>query len=347
MLLDSLTDTETPFTPMAAPQNFFASSPAVGIPSNLPNGYFNGDHANAPVSSQLVDGTTNASTPGPSSLATTPGALAGRKRSRGDIHAPDDEEDSLGNGLADTLTSKTRPRGEPVYGSGMTLVYPDDPTYAARAESQSGTWLEDSIQRPQFQLQHLKRPSISSRKSQRVDNSASGPDDLAHLVLPSDMREVTAEPLIDEATRVLGISWVRMDSSEALMINQAAYSKLIQKHYPALKDVSIWFENSAMPCYLVQALNAYSDLWEYFLFSHDLKEARLITTDKNQLVARLKMLPALELAAPGGTMYAVPDPSTSALIDPSSLRSMMAEDDSMIHGGMTNGSCAAHEMEMD
>ncbi len=335
-----------------AANGFFtsSSSPAVLIPANLTNGYFNGDHY-VGTSNVVPSALGSASTPGGlTALATTPGALAGRKRSRGDIHAPDDEE-VPGDGSIDTPVSgsASRPRGKPVYGPGMTLIYPEDPGYAACAESQSGTWVEDSIQRQQFQLQdrHIKRPSVSSRKSQRVAPSSSESDHLAQLVLPAEMREATTEPLIDEATRVLGISWTRMDSSEALQINQAAYSKLIQKHYPALKEVSIWFENSAMPCYLVQALNAYSDLWEYFLFSHDLKEARLITTDKSQLVPRLKMLPALELAAPGGTMYAVPDPSTATLIDTTSLKAMMAEDDGMIHGGQSNGFCSAHEMEMD
>ena len=175
--------------------------------------------------------------------------------------------------------------------------------------------------------------------SQRTAGSASGSDDLAQLVLPPQMREVTAEPLIDEATRVLGISWTRMDSTEALRINQAAYGKLIQRHYPALKDVTIWFENSAIPCYLVKALNAYSDLWEYFIFSHDLKEARLVTTDPSQLMARLQMLPAIHLAAPGGTMYAVPD-SDSRLIHSN-------ENSSFVHGGGAQMAEADHAMDMD
>ncbi|KAK5175614.1 uncharacterized protein LTR77_000753 [Saxophila tyrrhenica] len=302
---------------MAASNSFYASSPTVGLPANPPSEYFNsGNLANACDPSQPPNGVSNA---GANSLATTPGALAGH-----------DDADGPGDSSVNTPVND---------------VMMD--TSEAGAESQPGASLDDSINGQQSQPNPAKRPTISPRKSQRVQADAPETDNLAQLVLPPEMREVTTEPLIDEATRVLGISWTRMDSNEALQINQAAYSKLIQKHYPALKEVSIWFENSAIPCYLVRALNASSDLWEYFLFSHDLKEARLITTHEDQLVPRLKMLPAIELAAPGGTMYAVPDPSTSTLIDPQSLKTMMAEDDSMIHGGAPNGGYAAHAMETD
>ena len=81
---------------------------------------------------------------------------------------------------------------------------------------------------------------MTSRKSQRKHVSSSGgSNDLAQLVLPANMREVTTEPLVDEVTRKLGISWSRMDASEARQINQAAYSKFIANHYPALKDVKV------------------------------------------------------------------------------------------------------------
>lgn len=338
---------------MASSNDFFTSSPTVVLPPNQPNGYFTGPHyaePNATDGTQAPNRFANPFTPGGTALATTPGSLAGRKRSRGDIHAPEDEDEGLGDGSVDTLVTEApvRPRGKPIPGPGMTLIYPEDPSYTALAESQSGTWVEENNQIQQFQLNHTKRPSISTRKSQRVGGGGGpGSDDLAQLVLPAQMREVTSEPLIDEATRVLGISWTRMDSTEALRINQAAYSKLIQRHYPALKDVTIWFENSAIPCYLVKALNAYSDLWEFFIFSHDLKEARLVTTDPTQLVPRLRLLPAIELAAPGGTMYAVPDPATATLINGTSVQNMMSEDDHAIHGGNPNVHYTAHEMEVD
>ena len=110
-----------------------------------------------------------------------------------------------------------------------------------------------------------------------------GSDDLAQLVLPPQIREATTEPLIDEATRVLGISWTRMDATDVTRINRAAYSKWIQNHYASLKDVEVWFENSAIPGYLVKASNAYNGQFEYYIFSNDLTEARLVTSDPSQL----------------------------------------------------------------
>lgn len=195
-------------------------------------------------------------------LVTTPGSLAGRKRSRGDIFAEEE-----------TVSAST-------------------------------------AQRPVFELTHVKRPSITSRKSQRIDSSVTSTDELAQLVLPPQMREITREPLINEATRVLGISWVRMDSTEARRISQAAYTKWIQNHYPSLTDVEIWFEygSDEVPAYLVKALKIYSGQHEYYIFSHDLTEARLVTREAADLLPRLKLMPALHLAAPGGNIKAQSEP---------------------------------------
>ncbi|TKA83224.1 hypothetical protein B0A55_00645 [Friedmanniomyces simplex] len=349
---------------MAAPNGYLASAPVVlqQNPSshfftgeyyaetpNQPGQYFTSSHyAGTPAIAQTPNGTANGSIP------PTPGSLAGRKRSRGDIHAEDEEEDMLEDGSM--------------------------PTPIGGTMAQSVTWAEDPASRRPFELGHIKRPSASSRKSMRKDASASGPDDLAHLLLPPQIREATAEPLIDEATRALGISWTRMDSTEALQINKAAYSNWIQNYYPGLKEVAVWFENSALPGYLVQARNAYTGQQEYYIFSHDLTEARLVTTESAQLVPRLRLLPALHLAAPGGHIRAETDPITAAQNEVSGVQVAMAtaagtagtgegmsrfshevaelrgqrvQDDVSSYGvcvelaGTTKGGCSAHEMELD
>lgn len=326
ILIDHLTDPAS-FTAMAAPSNFFAPSPTMVMQPSAPDQYFVKNHyANTNSAAQTPGAFSNSFTPN-GSITPTLGSLAGRKRSRGDIHVDDDDEEAFEDGAIATPMDEEppKPRGKPVYGPGMTLIYPEDPGYAAAAESQSGTWVEEQTQRRPFQLSHAKRPSISSRKSIRKNASISGPDDLAQLVLPAQMREATTEPLIDEATRVLGISWTRMDSSEALRIGQAAYGKWIQNHYPGLRNVIVWFENSAIPGYLVAAHNVYSGLQEYYIFSTDLKEARLVTSEPSQLVPRLKMLPALHLAAPGGH-----------------IRADMGEEPQQ-----PSGIYSAHEMELD
>ncbi|KAK4552037.1 hypothetical protein LTR86_010714 [Recurvomyces mirabilis] len=348
-LLTPPTDTDPPpqplpppYTAMAMSNSFFSSAPIGAIRRNQPDPYFaNAHHVGAPVngdtSTTTVPFTPNASIP------PTPGSLAGRKRSRGNIFE-DEEEVEIGDGSVST----------PLDGSG---------DYAAAVAMQSDAWVEKQAARPSFNLRHVKRPSVSSRKSQRKDVTSTAFDDiLGQLVMPPQMREATAEPLIDEATRVLGISWARMDSTEALQINKAAYSKWIQNHYPGLIDVVVWFENSALPGYLVEARNTYSSQQGFYIFSHDLTEARLVTTESAQLMPRLKLLPALHLAAPGGHIRAVEDPVVAAQIEQNMVQNSAAAMGNLhlsngVRDGMAdeaagaasepNGICAAHSMELD
>jgi hypothetical protein len=189
----------------------------------------------------------------------------------------------------------------------------------------------------------MKRPSVTSRKSQRVLSDAASPDHLAQLVLPAQIRDVTTEALIDKATHVLGVSWTRMDSSEARQINQAAYSKWIQNHYSSLKDVAIWFEygSEEIPAYLVKAHNVYNGQQEFYIFSNDLVEARLVTREPDDLIPRLSMMPALHLAAPGGQIHAKLD-SVSTSQEP-----VTAEPFNVSRVEESSSFCAAHAMEMD
>lgn len=360
MLLDHLTDAADYTSAMSS--NSFFQSPTVVLPP-AQDQYFISNHYvdqsgpnHPPINGISPNGLSN-SNPftangnllnGPVPTGPAPGAIAGRKRSRADVFsAEEDEDERLDDGSVATPTSEElrKPRGKPVYGEGMTVIYPEDPGYAMAAASQSGTWVEEKAERQPFDLAHMKRPSVTSRKSLRMDTNASGPDDLAQLVLPPSIREVCSEPLIDEATRVLGISWTRMDSNEALQISQKAYSKWIQNHYPALKEVSIWFENSAIPGYLVTATNAYNGQKEWYIFSHDLTEARLVTNEPSGLVPRLQMLPALHLAAPGGHIRAETDPITASQTE---LDIAQTE---MMNGTAPElhpiGGCAAHSMELD
>lgn len=350
---------------MATPNNFMPSPTEMMDTTSAPTQYFASNHYNAQTGGNVhmsegvgkpLSFTPNASIP------TTPGSVAGRKRSRGDALAPEEEMQPDGSYPTPASDSGNQSRGEPMMGPGMTLIYPGDPSYAMSAESQSGTWVEEQQTLKPFQSDQARRPSMNSRKSQRMDTNASGSDDLAHLVLPPNMREVTAEPLIDEATRKLGISWTRMDTSEARQINQAAYAKFIVNHYPALREVKVWFENAALPGYLVQCLNVYSGETEFYLFSNDLTEARLVTRDATQLIARLQMLPALHLAAPGGQIRAEMSPITVSQNEISGYVKKEVENSGVLRGRVQDyvfpreynpappepqGICAAHSMEMD
>lgn len=325
MLLDHLTDPAS-FT-MAAQNNFFVSSPAVALPPAQPNQYFTNGHFSSNGSNQ-----TPLFTPGGTSIQPAPNAIAGRKRSRGDITAVDEGEEEQ---MMEDGGVPSPERHDTIDGS---MAIDGQPEYT-----------------------HAKRPSISSRKSQRRGPGIGGSDDLAQLVLPPTMREATTEPLIDEATRLLGISWTRMDANEASQISQAAYQKWIQNHFASLNDVQVWFENSAIPGYLVKATNAYNGHQEYYIFSYDLTEARLVTADPAQLVPRLKMLPALHLAAPGGHIRAESDPITVSQTEAeekliheatkfskemSELRGVYHHAEPGAHSEPV-GLCAAHSMEMD
>ncbi|OQO06567.1 hypothetical protein B0A48_08350 [Cryoendolithus antarcticus] len=269
------------------------------------------------------------------SIPPTPGSIAGRKRSRGDIFH--DEEEPEADGSLPTPASEAGAMPNP-------NAIMDDSTNVA--------WVQAQMARTPFELQH-GRPIMQSRKLQRVCVTSDS-DELAHLILPPGMREATQQPLIDEASHKLGISWTRMDSRPSLETCAAAYAKFIINHYPRLREVQVWFENRAVPCYLVQCLNVYSGNREYYLFSNDLLEAKLVTRDAGDLIPRLLMLPAgIEVAAPGGTLKAEMSPTGMAFcgVSLNSLNSLPPSDPDPSTTGvqmsMHDGACAAHAMEMD
>ena len=372
------TSSEQPDTTMASTNGFPQPEPTLAMSSNqTEERMMDGQNTNGMTNEHATNGFGDASNGfgdwllPQSNVPSRPESIAGRKRSRSDIFSQDDEDSDIGDGSMEmpSLETLKRFRAEQECAEGMSLSHAEHPGYEPRPGSQGGPWVEAGQEHNPFHAGHQKRPSVSTRKSQRVDSTASKPDDLAQLVLPPNMREATAEPLIDEATRLLGISWTRMDATEVSQISQAAYSKWIINHYPNLRDARVWFENSAIPGYLVAAQNAYSSQEEYYIFSHNLTEARLITSDPAQLVPRLQMLPALELAAPGGHIQAEKDvsPVEQTVVEPiqpapapapaSALASAPAPsvDDDMelmrmgmlMQAGVFRGFCSADDMEMD
>lgn len=280
--------------------SFYTSSPTVVLPPQ-PTPYF--------AQSQLQQSPTtmanaffNHSTPSPKSLP----SVAGRKRSRND---EDDQEVTL----AAPVTTPPANRGEPIYGPGMTLIYPNDPRghYNMDPTSQSGTWVENTWveNKPTTTTTtQASRPDMPSRKSQRLAPSAPGPDDIALMAESSTHRRTAStEPLIDEVTRLLGISWMRMDASEALQISAKAYTKWVRRHYPGLADVELWFENSSIPGYLGVATNKASGEKVFLLWSNDLKQAVLVTKDASELIAKL-MSPQTIISSATESMFACDEP---------------------------------------
>jgi len=194
------------------------------------------------------------------------------------------------------------------------LIYPDDRLglRVVDAASQSGTWVENTWQSNPAAVEaasQVNRPIIASRKSQRLDTRSNSVDFTANQVTVP--RLPGTEPLIDEATRLLGISWTRMDSSEALEIGKRAYTRWIQKHYPMLTNVEVWFENSAIPGYLGVATNTTNGLQEFYLWSYDLHQAILVTRQPNDLILKLSQ-PQMSLSQATETIYADLQPVVEA-----------------------------------
>ncbi|KAK6429067.1 histidinol-phosphate transaminase [Oleoguttula sp. CCFEE 5521] len=334
MLLDHLTD-PAHFT-MATPNVMPTPSPSISIqPSQeyFGHGHYV-DQSNSVVQTPNSFSNPFGLTPN-ASIPPTPGSIAGRKRSRGDIFHDDEEPEADGS-----LPTPASEAG--------TMPNPN----AMMDDSGNVAWTQAQMARTPFELQQ-NRPIIPSRKSQRVCVT-SDTDELAHLILPPGMREATQQPLIDEASYKLGISWTRMDSRPSLETCAAAYAKFIINHYPRLREVQVWFENRAVPCYLVQCLNVYSGNREYYLFSNDLLEAKLVTREAGDLIPRLLMLPAgIEVAAPGGTLKAEMSPTGMAFcgVSLNSLHSLPPSDPvpstTGVQTTMPDGACAAHSMELD
>ena len=229
------------------------------------------------------------------------GCIAGRKRSREDIF--DAEEEPLDGSMTGITGASELPRSEPTYGPGMTLVHPNDASghYSTAADQSAQAAISSSP----------TRPIMASRKSQRLDASASSPVDITASISEPVPRAPGTEPLIDEATRLLGVSWTRLDSSEGLQIAKRAYTRWIARHYSMLVNVDLWFENSAIPGYLGKATNTNNGLEEFYLWSYDLHQAILVTRQPNDLILKLSQ-PHMSLSQATETIRADLEPVVEA-----------------------------------
>ena len=274
-------------------RDFYTSSPTVVLQPQQPPDYFSGHgRVNESYSNQSVF--SNPSPFGPPSSATfpvvappplTPGsAVAGRKRSRADILEPDEqhEEDAPSGPVS---TEPPKPRGEPVYGPGMTLIYPDDPGFSAiSAASQTGTWAEEKRSAPE----KSHRPSLPCRKSTRLDKTVPGLDDVVLANGSSIIKEAPVDPTIDDATHALGIGWTVVRNNTTLEITSKAYARFIENHYP-LVSVELLLHSSGMPAYLISAVR--EGQIGFYLFEEDLKRGQLLAFDLEHAIACLKSRP--------------------------------------------------------
>ncbi|EMD70103.1 hypothetical protein GGP41_000247 [Bipolaris sorokiniana] len=249
--------------------NYYASSPTVVLPPQQPQGYFS-HHQNTAASPM---GNFRPKYPTPPSLnylAAVSNATAGRKRSIADVDEP---EENLPVGSIVTQ-APAKPKPEPVYGPGMTLIYPGEPGYALAAESQSGTWYEEKIEKEE-KAEAAARPIAISRKSVRMSPSA-------NVEVPSlnDMDAQKTEELIDDnGTTInklissLGVGWKNVMSNPNLRDAARAYSRVIERHFD-FTDVLVMLEKESLNAYLVRAKQ--HGVQGYWLFSDSLQWCQLV-----------------------------------------------------------------------
>lgn len=257
--------------------NYYASSPTVVLPPQQAHDYF------APNQRSHSPGTFRPKYPTPPSLnylAAVSNATAGRKRSIADV---DDPEENQPGGTIIT-PAPVKPKAEPIYGPGMTLIYPDEPGFSIAAESQTGTWCEEKNEKEE--KTPAVRPIAVSRKSQRMDSATD-------IAIPSlnDMDAQSTENLIDDRGNTidtliasLGVGWKNVMTNPVLRDAARAYSRVIENHFD-LSDALVMLEKESLSAYLVRAKQ--HGVQGYWLFSDSLQWCQLVGWSLERTVQNL------------------------------------------------------------
>lgn len=261
--------------------NYYASSPTVVLPPQQAHGYF------APNQRSHSPGTFRPKYPTPPSLnylAAVSNATAGRKRSIADVDDP--EENQPGGTIVTSAPAK--PKAEPIYGPGMTLIYPDEPGFSIAAESQTGTWCEEKNETEE--KAPAVRPIAVSRKSQRMDSAT-------NITIPSlnDMDAQSTANLIDDNGNTidmliasLGVGWKNVMTNPGLRDAARAYSRVIENHFD-LSDALVMLEKESLQAYLVRAKQ--HGVQGYWLFSDSLQWCQLAGWSLERTVQNLLQVP--------------------------------------------------------
>jgi len=238
-----------------------------------------------------------------------------RKRSRDDA----DFEEAMNAAAVEpsALAPAPKPVEEPIYGEGMVLLNPRT-GIAVSAESQTGTWYEEKVEESAAAALPVSSRSqagmssdVQGRKSQRLDPTAPGLDDIALSSMQKRLQNATddsrsspshQEPLVDDATRLLGISWQRINVSDDDDMAPAVrgWKKYIDNQYSNyLQNCLILMKSRALNAFLVAAQPVAQDFGTvanspaYFLFSDDLDQARLVGSTWETCVQNLQSSPIL------------------------------------------------------
>ncbi|KAF1917733.1 hypothetical protein BDU57DRAFT_514139 [Ampelomyces quisqualis] len=260
--------------------NYYASSPTVILPAHQPQAFFS-PHQRDPSPSAM--GNLRPKYPTPPSLnylAAVSNSSAGRKRSIADV---DDPEENLPVGSI-VSQAPAKPKPEPVFGPGMTLIYPGEPGFAIAAESQSGTWCEEKHEKEE--KAEPVRPIAVSRKSARMSPSTSG-----EVPSLNDMDAQTTDGIIDDNGNTvntliasLGVGWKNIMTNSNLRDAARAYSRVIERHFE-LTDALVMLEKESLSAYLVRAKQ--HGVQGYWLFSDSLQWCQLVGWSLERTVSNL------------------------------------------------------------
>ncbi|GFF36832.1 hypothetical protein IFM46972_05026 [Aspergillus udagawae] len=240
-----------------------------------------------------------------------------RKRSRDEAEF----EEALNPSSAPAVAAPApAPKEEPMYGEGMTLINPRT-GMSLSAESQTGTWYEEQLENaaataaPLSSRSQASSSELHSRKSQRLDPSASRVDDITLTHIQRRLHETTDddnrrllnagartsplsnEPQVDDATHLLGISWQRISTDDVDMAAAVrGWKKYIDKQFAAyLLDSQILMKNRGLNAYLVTARPITpagpAIAPAFYLFSEDLTQAQLVASSWEQCVHNLRSAP--------------------------------------------------------
>lgn len=205
-------------------------------------------------------------------------ASQGRKRSR----------DEAGANLEPDAPPRpiVEPQDDWVYGEGMTLIKPNA-GYVADASTQSGTWMEEETASADAEVKRqleAAQVNVRSRKLQRMGSDEAPTAASCGNVSPTTPAPESNGPVIDNFTLHLGIGWRKISDDDHIQAAARGWAKFIENHYP-LSDVQICLESKGLQSYLVKATDG------FFLFSEDLRQARLVSHNAETALRNLQQSP--------------------------------------------------------
>ncbi|CAI7602879.1 unnamed protein product [Penicillium bialowiezense] len=301
MMLNRLSD--GPATVLSPQEHTFAQFPSQS--SFLSSGSFNG----YPTNSGPVFSNGPSSQAAPSSFEASFGPVApkpSRKRSRDEATF----DEAVAHSAPPAPKPAPEPKVEPIYGEGMVLLNPQT-GLALSAESQTGTWYEQEAETQQAAAAPISSRSNAlhsdaadiSRKAQRLDQSAPGLDDIAVSSIRQRLNDPStddqhrtlhagpappSEPLVDDATRLLGIGWQRVNAEGDMA--------------PAVRgwtNSQMLIKSRALNAFLVAAVPTSGFSPAYYLFTDDLTQGQLVASTWEACLQNLRSTPIIfEGAAP-------------------------------------------------